>query len=192
MKQNPNKRFRLPAGDVNTVKPPIEPLGLRWIPPNRPIVQYQQHELKTCVFSSFASACHYKQLYALAAFINQRASVLSTSVYNMKKLEETVRQFYLPRQIQIKNYTRDTINIVNETLNLHQEQDIMSKLKEIEYPTIVVLQGEDDGCEHAVSIIGSWIFDSNLSTALPRTEASLDWCCMGKFKSVMECKRFFI
>jgi len=40
-----------------------------------------------------------------------------------------------------------------------------------------VLRGTDGSTSHCVAVVQHWIFDSNLSKALPLTRASLDWCC---------------
>jgi hypothetical protein len=39
-----------------------------------------------------------------------------------------------------------------------------------------VLRGTDGSTSHCVAVVQHWIFDSNLSKALPLTRASLDWC----------------
>ena len=43
-------------------------------------------------------------------------------------------------------------------------------------PTAVIICGNDGGIEHAISTVGTWIFDSNLKMALPLTKSSLNWC----------------
>ena len=35
------------------------------------------------------------------------------------------------------------------------------------HPTVVILEGHDGGIEHAVTVYGSWVFDSNVNVALP-------------------------
>jgi hypothetical protein len=39
------------------------------------------------------------------------------------------------------------------------------------------LQSDDHKTDHAISIAGNWIFDSNFEYALPLTQDSLDMCC---------------
>ena len=42
---------------------------------------------------------------------------------------------------------------------------------------VVLLQGSDGKEDHCVTILGKWIFDSNLKNAIPLTKESLDLCC---------------
>jgi hypothetical protein len=42
---------------------------------------------------------------------------------------------------------------------------------------LVGLQSSDHKTDHAISICGKWIFDSNFQTALPLNRESLDLCC---------------
>ena len=71
--------------------------------------------------------------------------------------------------------------------------DLMNQSgQDIWYPTIFVLQATDGNSEHAVTILGYWVFDSNLESALPLTVASLDWCVMGRFERVLYGHRYYI
>ena len=45
------------------------------------------------------------------------------------------------------------------------------------YPTLCILTGEDGATNHAVTVVGEWVFDSNLECAIPLSRSSLDWCC---------------
>jgi hypothetical protein len=42
---------------------------------------------------------------------------------------------------------------------------------------LVGTQSSDHKTDHAISIVGKWIFDSNFDRALPLTKESLDLCC---------------
>ena len=42
---------------------------------------------------------------------------------------------------------------------------------------VVGLQSSNHKTDHAVSIAGKWVFDSNFEYALPLTRESLDLCC---------------
>jgi hypothetical protein len=44
-------------------------------------------------------------------------------------------------------------------------------------PKLFVLRGIDGGVHHAISVVDSIIFDSNLGQGLTLSKASLDWCC---------------
>lgn len=105
-------------------------------------------------------------------------SLLMYSVDNIKALRSTI-ETYLGKKCYVKKITGSI-----DLLNLSPELGM--------YPIIVVLQGHDGNCEHAISILGNWIFDSNLPEALPLTRNSLDWCVMGKFKKVVEGLQFIL
>jgi len=64
------------------------------------------------------------------------------------------------------------------------------------FPTLCVLRGKDGGVNHAVTIVGDWIFDGNNSEALPLNQTSLDWCCSMEnikvmYDGVHKAYRFF-
>ena len=178
IKARPHKFIRLPAGSNRNIVGPIEPLPGRWIPPPRPKVKYQQGKMKTCVYDSLASCLNYHGCDELAQFVHERAIRYSYSVDNIRALRSTI-ETYLGKKCYVKKITGSI-----DLLNLSPELGM--------YPIIVVLQGHDGNCEHAISILGNWIFDSNLPEALPLTRNSLDWCVMGKFKKVVEGLQFIL
>jgi len=191
LKHNPGKRFRLPAGDSINLAPPAEPLPGRWVPSARPAVTCQQDKLRTCVFSSFASCCHCKKMSHLAKLVETQAHSKSMSVLNLDALEQVVRKIVPKDFLKVKRYARGTFDVNNE-INSYQDRKLQLRdLEEMDHPTVVVLEGTEAGCYHAATVSGSWIFDSNLPSALPRTMDLLNWCCMGKYKCVAEARKFF-
>jgi hypothetical protein len=53
----------------------------------------------------------------------------------------------------------------------------------------------DGATNHAVTIVGKWVFDSNGSTAKELSQETLDWCCSSdnkkeKFVGVFQAIRF--
>jgi hypothetical protein len=54
--------------------------------------------------------------------------------------------------------------------------NIINDSKEYEM-SLVALYSSDSKTDHAVSIAGDWIFDSNFEYALPLCKESLDLCC---------------
>jgi hypothetical protein len=44
-------------------------------------------------------------------------------------------------------------------------------------PKLLVIRGCDRGIQHAISVVGSTIFDSNLKKGLTLSKELLDWCC---------------
>jgi hypothetical protein len=130
-------------------------------------VQYQQGDVKTCLFCSLASAFHH---------LGQKhtGSVLASMA---KKLCN------LPAQEQLD----EAINIVNNHDRLYKKDDYWKKEAVIakhyffgqlnDNPKLFVLRGIDGGVHHAILVVRSYIFDSNLGQCLTLSKASLDWCC---------------
>jgi hypothetical protein len=58
------------------------------------------------------------------------------------------------------------------------------------YPTLCVLLGDDGATNHAITVVGTWIFDGNLEKALPLTQESLNWCCSTDSMSTRFAKVF--
>ena len=57
------------------------------------------------------------------------------------------------------------------------------------------VKGEDNKTDHAICIVGQWIFDSNLSKAIPLSKESLDICCSsgdGSVTCFVEATRGFM
>ena len=92
---------------------------------------------------------------------------------NLKLLRETVQKF-IGKQPQVRRFKNKQYDILKHNNNQ----------ADAEFPTVFVLQGKDGNCEHAVTITGIWIFDSNFEQALPLTQNSLNFICGGKFISV--------
>ena len=47
------------------------------------------------------------------------------------------------------------------------------------YPTVCLLLEMAHQTNHCINVCGKWIFDSNLKSALPLTEALLNYICSG-------------
>lgn len=165
---NANTRYRLPAGDTRVNIPPQEPLGTRWIPPDRPKLKYLQKDERTCVYTSFASCMHYLGYEKFAKLTHNISGRKSENVNNLKNLRKTMKEHF-PRKFRQFSYNRDGIDILNHDGILDDR------------PTLVILEGDDGGVEHAITIYNCWIFDSNLEEAIPLTQNSLNWCCLGKY-----------
>ena len=85
---NANTRYRLPAGDTRVNIPPQEPLGTRWIPPERPKLKYLQKDERTCVYKSFASCMHYLGYEKFAKLTHNISGRKSENVNNLKNLRK--------------------------------------------------------------------------------------------------------
>ncbi len=130
-------------------------------------VRYEQGEGKTCLLRSLASAFHH---------LGQKhtGSVLASVA---KKYAN------VPADEQLKA----AINAVKEHDNVYNKVDYWKKEKALakhdlirdsnENPKLIVLRGCDGGVQHAVSVVGNIIFDSNKQKGLVISKQSLDWCC---------------
>ena len=45
-----------------------------------------------------------------------------------------------------------------------------------DYPTLVVLKRSDNGINHAVGVVGDWVFETNCKRALKLSKATMDFC----------------
>mmetsp|Transcript_19367 Transcript_19367/g.26879 ORF Transcript_19367/g.26879 Transcript_19367/m.26879 type:complete len:135 (+) Transcript_19367:106-510(+) len=102
---------------------------------------------------------------------------------NLERLQVAVNTT-LGKKCCIRQYKRNKLDL----LDVSQQHERNGSI----HPTIVVLEGHDGGIEHAVTVYGSWVFDSNVNVALPLTRKTLDWCVMGKYVAVHEAIRFFL
>ena len=147
-----------------------------------PKLKYQQEDKKTCLFHSFASALHYVGLQDTALVVANNADRFSmdskdalTSWKGIIGIMERECRWLQPNRISSNNHP------------------ILTDISP--YPTLVSLQANDGGIEHAVTVVDNWIFDSNCTRALPLTQDNLDHCCStkeskGKFKRVFHGYRF--
>jgi hypothetical protein len=136
----------------------------------------------TCLFSSFASAMHYVGLEDVAAVVAADAAKYSANseegTNNWKallKIMETKCGWLEPRKLYGSGF------------------EILEDISE--YPTLVALEAEDGGTQHAITVVGKIIFDSNCARGLPLTKDSLDYCCssdevVGAYKKVYKGYRF--
>ena len=67
------------------------------------------------------------------------------------------------------------------------------------FPTLVQLKDFLGGIQHCVTVVGKWIFDSNVPFARPLTRNKLEYCCtncdetkvMNGYRGVLKSIRFF-
>lgn len=157
-KKYKDKFFHVPPGAPRTVE------GHWILDLNNPRLEYMQKGMDTCLFSSLASALHYLGLEESAAVIAARAQQYAASSPNgivnweglLQVMNKTCR-WLVPRKLHGKNF------------------QILTDISD--YPTTVSLQAVDGGTQHAVTVVGKFIFDSNCERALPLTEESLNHCC---------------
>jgi len=64
----------------------------------------------------------------------------------------------------------------------NDKQQTLENLMDDEHhgPKVGILQGSDGSRNHAVTIVGKWIFDSNAKSARPLNKEELNFCLGGK------------
>ena len=138
----------------------------------------------TGVFSHFASCLHHIGHEEMATRIQAVAAKQSLKVNNLERLRVAVESS-LGKACCVRKYKKGKLDL----LDSQQQYENDGKA----HPTIVVLQGDDGGTEHAVTVYGSsWLFDSNVEVALPLTREVLNWCVQGKYVCVHTAVHFFL
>ena len=114
--------------------------------------------------SLFASVLYYIGYKDSADVIQEKAvgAREGGGVNSLKTLSNLVRHM---SEIQFMN-TRKTKHQFNWEIDLGTEMIL-----------VAVLQSEDGGVNHGVTIFGGYIFDSNEEQALPLCTEALDYCC---------------
>ena len=141
------------------------------VPPceeNAPIVPFiQGNGAPTCMFSSLASGLHW--------FGDMRASDRVSQLINQSV--EQLRRFHSANSVLRTTELGYSTRMYDEG-----ELDILNDLSP--FPTLCVLKGKDGATNHAVTVVGRWIFDSTLPYAVPLTKNVLDWCCSTETEEV--------
>jgi len=142
-----------------------------------PKVRYQQIDKDLCATYGPASALHYmnmraadKTVAAMALDIVKNGSDACIVWRVAQKLNDDV----LPAKLRVKTKLPWRSDVLNE------DNDCIEVCANAPADTcfmVWVLRGTDGSASHCVAVVKHWIFDSNLSKALPLTRASLDWCC---------------
>ena len=127
-------------------------------------VHFQQGKRDTCLTSSLASALHFigweeeaNKLETIGqSYVEGRADQLAM-LYHI--IHDIMPRWLEPKRIRKK-----------EALALLQQQHDYGTIK------LCVLEGSDGSKNHAVTIFGNLIFDSNEQLALPLERHALDYC----------------
>jgi len=129
-----------------------------------PTVRYLQGKEQTCLFSSFASALAYLHLDKPAEAIAEKAPEYAAT--SLKATRSWVALVNL-----MKQHCRWLQHVNIKT----SQFDILHNISK--YPTVVALEATDGGTQHAITVVGKLVFDSNCQKALPLNKATLDYCC---------------
>jgi hypothetical protein len=159
------KFLELPVGNLKTVVPTMN------INCN-PTIFYQNNQEAVCIFAAFASVLQYRGFCELASAIMEYSSDDRSKLYKKnnamseifdfvqtRKVARSFRKRYQPQKIQ--KQSRQFL------FDNYAEMDIL----------LVVMEQTNFNCSHAVAITENYIFDSNATNALPRTEEGIDCCC---------------
>ena len=149
--------------------------GVDW---SWPQIKFRQGTSDTCMFDSFASALSYLNLKNTAMMIHHQAKNSLKRQENSEKfsfLDELLQQ-YEPWLAMLKlRYNLGRLDIMNNrSLS----------------PTVAILQSMDGACNHAVTLVGDWIFDASKEKALPISEESLNRCAPTGFVTVVYAVRY--
>ena len=136
-----------------------------------PLVFYTQRGENTCVFSSFASALHFNGYLdeAIEVFEFGRQFVNNQFEYTYKAPQELV--YFIQRNKKIFKH----FNRVFEVKKIRSSHNLILNKNDFGLK-LVVLHGDDNQKNHAVTISGKWIFDSNIDHALVLDQDGLDDC----------------
>jgi hypothetical protein len=115
---------------------------------------------KTCLVLSFASLLHYTGLKQIGSEVFNVRKKINHNIDAWKKF----RDFLCSRSPDLLSQ------------KLKPQEGTLSDLKASKLYT-ASLHASDGRIDHAVTIYGGWIFDSNFPKALPLTRKSLDMCC---------------
>ena len=137
--------------------------------PDAPKAKYYNDNTDTnkrrCVLDSTASGLYHIGFKSLAWHINATKSDRSkdwcafTVFFNIIQKYSTKEQ---RKQIQITKVPKRNWDILTEAPKYHL--------------CLLGIQSSDGKMDHAICVVGKWIFDSNFEMALPLTTESLDLC----------------
>jgi hypothetical protein len=144
---------------------------------------YHQGTKAFCIFYSFASALSYigyhkeSERVRLESIKYEHAS-RDAQIESLKKVSELLFLCGQPVVIWGKKKKR------------YKRFDVYNNISTD--PTLIIPWGGDGGVQHAITIVGKFVFDSTHEYALHLTKESLDWCCNTRlgFKGVHLAIRF--
>jgi hypothetical protein len=136
------------------------------------LLYVQGHDKRLCMVLSLASALHFLGLTELAKVVKREGSRLENHVFQPQKIVELMQdhaRWLTPTRLRPKD-----------------SSSVLDEKSKVPYPKMIVLQANDGGTEHAVTICGNLVFDSTCPHALPLNRATLNWCCQGTYVGVVD------
>jgi len=131
----------------------------------------QQYGEFSCVFNSLANALNYINDFDARNKIleNLQASMNYEEFNHLAKTRKAFAAYLM--NFEVKGYE----------IQMIRRFDILSDRSM--WPTLCILQGTDNGINHAVTVVENYIFDSNNHTAILLSKENLDLCCQSELVS---------
>ena len=157
------KTFQVPTGNQKVVKSFM-------FHKDAPILSYYQKTLNSCCFrslaSAFASIKHFKASDAISIRIKES---LKSEVGNC---------IYFANEIMLNHKRNEGEARVHYKLIKYKKMGDYKILEDIsENVTLVQLMDSIVNVNHAISVVGNWVFDSKCERALVLNKASLEMIC---------------
>ena len=142
-------------------------------------IQYPQGKKKSCLYTSVASAFHYRKYYNIAEKI----------VKNMDAYIGRNAEIQWKHLITLLNENNDTFHIAKfnfrpsgkvkkrkpkHTLRVEELTKDHSNCLDLHAVSLI---GADGGTAHAIAVVNGLIFDSSATHAMQLNTDCLDWCC---------------
>ena len=157
------KKCQIPVGKAKPISKMVGPPDCL-VEDSTRAVKYQQGTASTGVFSSAASAIY--------AFGDERAAE-SVAARAKESIKRSVNRIDFLQQTvsgEVKGWQTEKLIRGDAAAAF----DCLATRSP--YPTCILMHGSDGSTDHCIATMGNWIFDSNMSHALPLCQASLDQC----------------
>ena len=137
-------------------------------------IKYSQGIQDSCNISSLASALYYMGDELASEYIIRRKQLSLNFIHDKGRMQfchNTTMGQNREKKEQKIHYQIQEWNTSTTTFDIFQNH--------YNYPTVCLLLDTAHRTYHCVTVRGKWIFDSNLESALPLTEDSLNYICSG-------------
>ena len=141
-------------------------------------IAYQQGNMKTCLYTSVASALVYMGHSDSAEYIvkNMTKCVGLSAKIQWKDLTELMCNNNMIKKVHIAkfNFKRGKKRSPKHKLNVESLTSGHENAKDLH---AVALIGSDGSEDHAVAVVNGMVFDSSTTHAMVLCRDVLDWCC---------------
>ena len=154
-----NRLHHIPPGNCRKCYPKFHP--------NAPPIRYKQDRNEFCfVYALCNAVCYYFGNKKISNRLECFAKRMSQSLDCYEDIEKVIKQNMDGHIVDILCQPGGTEGV-----------SIFDPLSEISnYVTLIVPQGKDGSCRHAVATVGRWAFESNQRYAQILSKDFLDWC----------------